>query len=221
MILTKKGSTRGNFQFLAALTIILLATRLLVQTIESAAPTDISLSVEWKQLPDWEKEELREHIEFRDFQLPSKSSEEKKSEPDKAKKKKIKSKNRSSFFKSIHLKEVLTDNIDQKPILFLVTDENNPACEYLHRVTLTNPKIVSYIENNFYPVKLNLDHVLNYTEYAFNSTYANSFFVFVPYIVVIDCEGKRVNRNTSNFDCVGLQDFLKASLKRIEENKNR
>lgn len=216
MILTKKGSTRGSFHFLTALTLILILTRIIVQCIESGLPSDNYNSVDWKNLPALSKEELKEQIEYRDY-----GSSKTKSKPGNENSKKSSS-DSHRYFKSIHLDKVLTDNTDQKPILLLVTDETNPACHYLHRVTLTNPELVSFIEKNFYPIKLSLNHILNYTEYAFNRTYANSYLLFVPYMVVIDPAGKKINRNTANFDCVGLKEFLEKGLKGIEElEKNR
>jgi len=76
--------------------------------------------------------------------------------------------------------------IEKRPILIDLYTDWCGWCKVMDRKTYTNPKVIAYLQEHFYPVKLNAEtrEALTWNEktYNFNSTNrTNDFAIFLTY----------------------------------------
>lgn len=233
MILTKKGGTSSNIHLLAVIALILLVTRIIVQTIEKGIPQDKSFSVSWHEVPfvdadninDYFKEEEEEEkykTTNLDQSKKTKSVQTKSEKATKNSDKKPESdnlpKSKKSKRKFLQWKKLLPGNSQNKPIFILITSDKNYLCQEFNNTVLTNKAIVSSLNNKFFSVKLSLDKTLSESEAAiYRSSYTSTF---IPTILVKDSKGGSIDRLVGSTDSIGLSAFLNKCLTKLENKRN-
>lgn len=241
MILTKKGSTRGNANIMMTVTVIVLVTRLVIQTVESNTPKDPAHSIHWATLPNISEKQLKkEYYNKRNVErnvlvreLEKLYSQKKKEDKlaDLTDKKQIlnmyeeianknKSGKKSGYKrKKLNLEKLLKDNIDKKPLLMVLTNNTNIPCKYFNRVILTNKNVVEKINESFYPIRLNVDEDLTEVEYrVFKAIYITAV---VPTIVIADYKAKHSYSDYGMTTSDSVLFFLDKSLKKVKKRQKK
>lgn len=218
MILTKKGSTVGNLNILLTLAVILLTTRLIVEQLEKNRMVAPTAAVKWHRLPDMDEKELNEHINYYEDQNKAK-------EKDKDKNKKEKDSYKSDRFrriKSIDLKAVIKE-YDEKPLFIMIDDRASPQCDYVNRITLTNPEMVNLIEKDFFPLKISVDKIVNKTEYAFIRAYCYAYplMICTPSFSVVSTDGSYLDGGYGSVDSGKLIHLVTKALKKADEENQK
>lgn len=222
MILTKKGSTTGNLNILLTLAIILLTTRLILEQLEKSRMVSPGSGVKWHRLVDMDEKDLQEHIDY--FEDKEKEKEKKKAKG-KDKNKEVKpSLNSERYLKirSIDLNAVIKD-YDKKPLFIMIDDRASPQCDFVNRITLTNPEMVHLIEKNFFPLKISVDQVVNKTEYAFIRAYCYAYplIICTPSFAVVSTEGSYIDGVYGITDSGKLIHLVKRALKKADEESQK
>lgn len=220
MILTKKGSTISNLNILLTLAVILLTTRLIVEQLEKNRTIAPGAAVKWHRLPDMDEKELNEHITYYEDRNKDKDK-------DKDKNKNIKEKDsyKSDRFlriKSIDLKAVIKE-YDEKPLFIMIDDKASPQCDFVNRITLTNPEMVNLIEKDFFPLKISVDKIVNKTEYAFIRAYCYAYplIICTPSFSVVSSEGSYIDGGYGSLDSGKLIHLVTKALKKADEENQK
>lgn len=221
MILTKKGSTTGNLNILLTLAIILCTTRLILEQLEKSRMISPGSGVKWHRLVDMDEKDLQEHIDYFVEKEKEKEKEKKEKEQNKEEKPSLNSE-RYLRIRSIDLKAVIKD-YDKKPLFIMIDDKASPQCDFVNRITLTNPEMVHLIEKNFYPIKISADKVVNKTEYAFIRAYyyAYPLILCTPSFAVVSTEGSYLDGVYGITDSGKLIHLVKRALKKADEENQK
>ena len=216
MILTKKGSTISNLNILLTLAVILLTTRLIVEQLEKNRTIAPGAAVKWHRLPDMDEKELNEHITY---------YEDRNKDKDKNKNIKEKDSYKSDRFlriKSIDLKAVIKE-YDEKPLFIMIDDKASPQCDYVNRITLTNPEMVNLIEKDFFPLKISVDKIVNKTEYAFIRAYCYAYplIICTPSFSVVSTDGSYIDGGYGSVDSGKLIHLVSKALKKADEDNQK
>lgn len=230
MILTKKGSTSSNIHLLAIVTVILMVTRIVVETIENGIPEDSKYSIAWQEIPDYTSEEIKKF-----YVVPKRKKSEQKT--DEAKAKEVSQKDLSSIKlskkesdkkdkkeklepeqKRFELGKFLKGNQKKKPIFLLITNDTNLLCKEFRKYVLSNERIVKKIDSDFYPIKISLDKKLTESQWTLYKNTNPS--TFIPVILIKDSKGDYIHRLPGSTDTIGLMAFLDEALTKIEQKAN-
>ena len=220
MILTKKGSTVGNLNILLTLAVILLTTRFIVEQLEKSRMVAPGAAVKWHRLDDMDEKDLNEHINY--FEEQSKTKEK---EKEKEKNRQAKDSYKSDRFrriKSIDLKAVIKE-YDEKPLFIMIDDKASPQCDYVNRITLTNPEMVNLIEKDFFPLKISVDKIVNKTEYAFIRAYCYAYplIICTPSFSVVSTDGSYIDGGYGSVDSGKLIHLVTKALKKADEENQK
>ncbi|MBI1268866.1 hypothetical protein GC174_00390 [bacterium] len=218
MILTRKGSTTGNLNILLTLAIVLLTTRLILEQLEKSRMVSPGSGVKWHRLVDMDEKDLQEHIDY----FVEKEKEKKKGKEENKEEKPSLNSERYLRIRSIDLKAVIKD-YDQKPLFIMIDDKASPQCDFVNRITLTNPEMIDLIEKNFFPLKISVDKVVNKTEYAFLRAYCYAYplIVCTPSFAVVSTEGSYLDGVYGITDSGKLILLVKRALKKADEENQR
>lgn len=236
-MLTKKGSTRANVQFLLAATLIVTVTRLIVESIENNFTIPATIRIDWQQIPDLDRQQMNDCLldQDKDKDTDKNKSENAKTEPgakpepeiepkiDPEKKsvdnKFNKREKQTTFGKAkVDFKKLFKSNSTNKPILVFYTDKNSTLCKRMERLSLYNPRVRELIRTDFTAIQIGFDKTLSESQYTIYRKYS---CVMVPHLEVITADGRHTGSISGYANATEAYKFLNNQLTAIKENKKK